>query len=382
MSRSLRLLIALALTAFLPSAVLAQAPGRAAAPAVKAAPAAKATPENAQFEKVYGEWLALLANLQKLNNSYQTAPPADQRNIERQYNEALAKALPLAKQLRAVAEGAIKADPQNVEVGKLLVMMTISSLNEDDYEEADRMARLLISLNVDKPRMLAVAASTASGVNAFDQVEPLLIASAAGNPLDDTAKQLIAEAKEYLPLWQREQQLRAAEAKADDLPRVKFTTSKGDIVLELFENEAPNTVANMINLVEKKYYDGTSFHRVLPNFMAQGGDPTGTGSGGPGYMIKCETGTDKDRMHFRGTLSMAHAGKDTGGSQFFLTFKPTPHLNGVHTVFGRVVEGMDVLAKLQRIDPEQGGVQPDKIVKATVVRKRDHAYEPQKLPGK
>ncbi|MDZ4819340.1 MAG: peptidylprolyl isomerase [Planctomycetota bacterium] len=166
------------------------------------------------------------------------------------------------------------------------------------------------------------------------------------------------------------------------MPRVKFTTSKGDIVLELFENEAPNTVANMINLVEKKYYDGTSFHRVLPNFMAQGGDPTGTGSGGPGYMIKCETGTDKDRMHFRGTLSMAHAGKDTGGSQFFLTFKPTPHLNGVHTVFGRVVEGMDVLAKLQRIDPEQGGVQPDKIVKATVVRKRDHAYEPQKLPGK
>jgi cyclophilin family peptidyl-prolyl cis-trans isomerase len=114
--------------------------------------------------------------------------------------------------------------------------------------------------------------------------------------------------------------------------------------------------------------------------MAQGGDPTGTGSGGPGYEIYCECEKPGARQHFRGTLSMAHAGKDTGGSQFFLTFRPTTHLNGRHTAFGRVIEGMDVLAKLHRIDPDRpASAKPDKIVKAEVVRKRDHQYEPTKV---
>jgi cyclophilin family peptidyl-prolyl cis-trans isomerase len=123
-----------------------------------------------------------------------------------------------------------------------------------------------------------------------------------------------------------------------------------------------------------------SFHRVLKNFMAQGGDPKGDGSGGPGYTIYCECFKPEHRRHFQGTLSMAHAGRDTGGSQFFLTFKQTPHLNGRHTAFGRVIEGMDVLPKLQRRDP-QGTTTgaPDLIVKAEVVRKRDHAYAPRKV---
>jgi cyclophilin family peptidyl-prolyl cis-trans isomerase len=119
---------------------------------------------------------------------------------------------------------------------------------------------------------------------------------------------------------------------------------------------------------------------VLKNFMAQGGDPEGTGSGGPGYNIYCECEKPNARRHFRGSLSMAHAGKNTGGSQFFLTFLPTAHLNGKHTCFGRVVEGMDVLAKIQRIEPgAENAPTPDKIVKAEVVRKRDHAYAPRKV---
>jgi cyclophilin family peptidyl-prolyl cis-trans isomerase len=110
------------------------------------------------------------------------------------------------------------------------------------------------------------------------------------------------------------------------------------------------------------------------------GKTTGDGSGGPGYEIYCECHQENARQHFRGTLSMAHIGRDTGGSQFFLTFKPTTHLNGRHTAFGRVIEGQDVLAKLQRRDPTRANPpQPDKIVKATVVRKRDHKYEPTKV---
>ncbi|MEI8227555.1 MAG: peptidylprolyl isomerase [Planctomycetota bacterium] len=174
---------------------------------------------------------------------------------------------------------------------------------------------------------------------------------------------------------------RAADAKADDLPRVKVTTSKGDILVELFENEAPNTVANFISLVEKGFYDGTPFHRVIGGFMAQGGDPTGSGRGGPGHAIECEVGLPGARKHFLGTLSMAHAGANTGGSQFFLTFRPTEHLDGKHTVFGRVIEGLDVLPKLTRTEGEMAtGAPPDKIVKAVVVRKRPHPYDPQTLP--
>ncbi|MBI5758207.1 MAG: peptidylprolyl isomerase [Planctomycetales bacterium] len=191
---------------------------------------------------------------------------------------------------------------------------------------------------------------------------------------------------EYVKLWKDEQAIRAKEAKADDLPRVKFETTKGDIVIELFENEAPNTVANFISLVEGKKYDGTKFHRVIPTFMAQGGDPnsldddpSNDGGGGPGYRIECEVFAKNARKHFAGSLSMAHAGKDTGGSQFFLTHLPTAHLNpntarqSGHTVFGRVIEGLDVAVSL-RVG--------DKIESATVVRKRDHEYKPKTLAGK
>ncbi|MBN1911849.1 MAG: peptidylprolyl isomerase [Pirellulales bacterium] len=184
--------------------------------------------------------------------------------------------------------------------------------------------------------------------------------------------------------WADEQKIRAAEAKADDLPRVLLKTDVGDIEVELFENEAPEATANFITLVEKGFYDGLTFHRVLPGFMAQGGDPKGNGSGGPGYSIKCECYEKNARKHFRGSLSMAHAGRDTGGSQFFLTFIPTSFLDGRHTVFGRVIKGMDVLSKIQRIDPDSDKMgskpRPTKIRKATVVRKRDHEYKFTKLP--
>ncbi len=182
--------------------------------------------------------------------------------------------------------------------------------------------------------------------------------------------------------WQTEKRLRAQEATADNLPRVKFHTTRGDITIELFENEAPQAVANFINLVKSGFYDGVVFHRVLPAFMAQGGDPKGTGRGGPGYNIRCECHGANLRKHFRGSMSMAHAGRDTGGSQFFLTFVPTSYLDGKHTVFGRVVEGMDAASALKRRNPNARGPKPapDKIVKAHVLRDRGHEYKFEKLP--
>ena len=163
-------------------------------------------------------------------------------------------------------------------------------------------------------------------------------------------------------------------------PQVSLDTSKGEIVLELYPDRAPATVANFLSYVQDGFYNGTVFHRIIPNFMAQGGCPDGTGRGGPGYHIPCECYQANARKHERGTLSMAHAGRNTGGSQFFLTFIKTDWLDGRHTVFGKVVKGMENVDKLQRIDPSkpQAGVKPDKIVEATVIRKRDHDYTPKK----
>ena len=186
--------------------------------------------------------------------------------------------------------------------------------------------------------------------------------------------------------WAAEEALLAAEAEQDDLPRVRFETGKGEIVLELFEDQAPYTVANFIELVEGGFYDGTKFHRVLPGFMAQGGDPntiagaTGApGQGGPGYTIPDESSRSDKRKHFAGRLAMAKPGDpdrpgkakpNSAGSQFYITVVPTSHLDEEYTVFGRVILGEDVARSL-RMD--------DALRSATVLRKRDHEYKPVKL---
>jgi len=125
-----------------------------------------------------------------------------------------------------------------------------------------------------------------------------------------------------------------------------------EILIEFFPNEAPNTVANFEKLANSGFYNGVTFHRVIPGFVSQGGDPTGTGMGGPGYTIKCET-EGNPHKHVQGAVSMAHAGKDTGGSQFFIVHQPQPHLDGVHTVFGQVVSGMETVLNMKNGDVMQ-----------------------------
>jgi cyclophilin family peptidyl-prolyl cis-trans isomerase len=142
--------------------------------------------------------------------------------------------------------------------------------------------------------------------------------------------------------------------------RARFKTERGEIVAELYAAQAPLTVENFVNLARAGFYDGTTFHRVIPGFMAQGGDPTGTGRGGPGYQFGDEFSPD---LHHDGpgVLSMANAGPGTNGSQFFLTFDATPHLDGRHSVFGRVIEGLDVLRSLRERDPSRDPKPGDRI---------------------
>ena len=160
-----------------------------------------------------------------------------------------------------------------------------------------------------------------------------------------------------------------SESENQSLPSIKMQTSQGEIHIELFEDEAPNTVANIIELSEQGFCDGLVFHRVINDFMIQGGCPHGKGTGGPGYRLRDECHPDR-RHDGPGVLSMANAGPNTNGSQFFITHSAQPHLDGKHTVFGRVLEGLDVVNRIS---------QGDEIQSVTVLNKRDHEYSVVKL---
>lgn len=146
--------------------------------------------------------------------------------------------------------------------------------------------------------------------------------------------------------------------------RAVFHTAKGDFEVELFAAQAPQTVNNFVFLAREGFYNGTTFHRVIPGFMAQGGDPTGTGTGGPGYQFRDERGALDLKHDSEGVLSMANAGPNTNGSQFFITYGPTPHLNGKHGVFGKIISGMNVVRSIEERDPQrarQPGTKIDSI---------------------
>ena len=145
----------------------------------------------------------------------------------------------------------------------------------------------------------------------------------------------------------------------------RFKTNHGEFRVQLFEDNAPETTRNFIDLAEKNFYDGVIFHRVIDGFMIQGGDPTGTGRGGPGYTIKDEFHPDLKHAD-EGILSMANAGPNTGGSQFFITLAATPWLDGRHAVFGRVIEGMEVVRAIGNVETGPGDRPADEVVMESV----------------
>ena len=346
-----------------------------------------------ELKKLVGELSSLQTSYQKkgadrpaLQSAFETAKISAQAASQRLEEAALTIARAGIPKRDEVDDIDI-AMPVYQGARKVCAAMVAGAIKTDDPEKALVLVDQLERVGAIDGDVLMMGATASMLVSNLDGAEAYLAKLSAVGGSDDKQAQ-IGQLKEALEdeqkKWNEEMTLRAAEATADDLPRIRIKTSAGDLVVELFENEAPNTVANFVSLVEKGFYAGTPFHRVIPEFMAQGGDPTGRGSGGPGYVIPCETGEPHARKHFRGSLSMAHAGKDTGGSQFFLTFRPTEHLDGKHTVFGRVIEGFDVLPKIHRTQAPDGrpipGIKPDTILSAEVVRKRDHDYAPKTLP--
>ncbi|MHC5114189.1 MAG: peptidylprolyl isomerase [Planctomycetota bacterium] len=251
------------------------------------------------------------------------------------------------------------------------------------YQEAIYALRALDLNTGDAAQQMYDLADCLFAEHEFEEAAELANQLAEANVADFRLRSNVDRLKtttaEYLELWPKEQEIRAREKELDDLPRVEVKTARGVVVVELLENEAPNTVANFISLAESDFYPGTKFHRFEPDFMIQGGDPlskegaTGVpGTGDPGYYIPDEHGLENHRVHFRDSVAMAkRTAENSGGCQFYFNHRPTPWLNGKHTVFGRVVEGHDIARKLRK---------DDEILSVTVIRKRDHAYEPKTLP--
>ena len=270
--------------------------------------------------------------------------------LRKQYSSLVEQSVEMVDKIRAKAVESLNAGDIDETTSRILIGLVMNDAEFDRNNEASQLADKMIAAGVD------------------------------GSLFEKAAKadRLSVFSKELL----EEMFLRSNQKKQDDLPQVMVSTSKGDLVLELFENEAPNSVANFVSLVEKEFYNDLKFHRVVEGFVAQAGDPNGDGSGGPGYTIKCECDSPEARRHFYGSLSMAHAGKDSGGSQFFLCLNRTSHLDGRHTVFGRVISGIEVLEKLSRNMTTSGKIanaETDTIKSMKVVRKRDHEYMPEKM---
>jgi len=348
---------------------------------------AKAAPESSAareaFDKKIEEWKSMLKELRKLKLDFQTAPEAEHEKFREQWGAVIAKGQAMMPELRELALAAYDeaggADPQ---LERFLVKFVLDAVQMDEFEVAYDLGMKLLEKGATDKRLSESVGVAAFCTNRFDDADKYLQMAKSGGVLSDLGNENLPLIAVTRDLWAKEAEIRKQEEAADDLPRVKLTTTKGEIVLELFENQAPETVGNFIHLVEKKFYDGLTFHRVLQHFVAQGGDPKGDGTGGPGWTIYDEVNREDYRRHFRGCLSMAKtADPNTGGSQFFLTYKQTPNLEGKHTCFGRVISGLEVVSHLQRINPDlpKAGEVPDKIVKAEVIRKREHAYVPKKV---
>lgn len=338
---------------------------------------------------LFTAWKNILKDLRDIRAEYNLAEDTELSGLQERWDAKIAEGNKLIPSLEAAAVLQVQSaagSEEGAELSRFLVSLASDHLTADDYSRAHQICQGLLAAFKDKPaparELNELAGVAAYGTNAFDLAETAFAAAAKSGGLGEQSQAMAASVAECKKLWETEQQLRDKEAAADDLPRVLLKTEVGDIVLELFENEAPDTVGNFVSLVEKGFYDGLTFHRVIHGFMAQGGCPKGDGTGGPGYSIYCECYTENHRNHFAGSLSMAkETARNTGGSQFFITLVPTPHLNGKHTVFGRVLEGMDVLPKINKTEGEQLRVAPQhtKIIQAKVLRKRSHDYVPKKV---
>jgi cyclophilin family peptidyl-prolyl cis-trans isomerase len=341
------------------------------------------SPRRAEFEETFDRWKLLLGKLRDLELTIHMATGSQLEEPIQEYYETLTEGFALEAELLRSAARAFVAEPEkNNDLKQFLTHVAWQLVSADCYEDGLRITGLLLENQIEDRAVYESAARAAFACSEFDLAERYLRVLAKGEGRKSRSKNRLRLIAPYREAWASEQELRQAEQLAADLPRVLLRTERGEIELELFENEAPNTVANFIGLVERGFYDGLTFHHVLSPFGAQAGCPHGDGTGSPGYFIPHEFDKPDHRIHFRGSLGTVTEGPYANGCQFCLTFQPRPEREGRSTVFGRIVRGIEVLARLQRrsVDQLDTRIHADRILTARVLRKRNHEYKARIIP--
>ena len=349
----------------------------------------------AEFDQVRQENLQLLQNIRDIESE-------DERRTL--VYESQQRSMAALKALLSAAERFYVANPDNADVAQYLAAVAIKSLKQELMEDAAHYSILLLDHGYDPGALALVAGRACLELGRLPEArEYLELALEHGRDLSQISNRFLAEYDQMEPIIAAELAKREAESAADDLPRVLLETTRGEILIELFENEIPNAVANFVFLVESGFYDDTTFYHVRPGYFAAGGCRKGDGTGTAGYsivrepwhhaasepralseMIKASDAAAATQRHTRtptrGTVSMVMMDQWTCSCQFMICYRTSTALSIADSQqpIGRVLEGMDVATRLfsanPRISPE--GTQRDRVVKATVVRRRDHAYRP------
>ena len=322
--------------------------------------------------------------------------PSFRDQISREWQEGIHKSFLAKSNWLKVAGETFSSDPDKYfTIGETLCEMLLSDVELDRTDGWLEAAKAIINtMKFEKEDLLRAAGLVAYANSDFDFAEECLVRAQKFHP-DEVQPQFMAEIKDVREKWTREQEIRKREEEKNDNPRVEFVTTKGKMVVELYEDSAPETVKNFIFLVGIGFFNDKTFFRVEKHVCAQTGCEKGDGTGDAGYVIPSEVDGPNRRDHFRGTMAMA-LGNDsktgqvlpnTGRSQFYFAFLPMPQLDGKHTVFGRIVEGQEAMnffrvMNLGQESQRKEGKEPDVIISSKVLRKRDTVYKPKILAGK
>ena len=315
---------------------------------------------------------------------------AQEAKYRREWYEALSPMYDLNAELIQAAVEEFQADPNSrVDLGQILFKTLKRNCDKDIYDGMLPIAKLLFEMQHPSPDIPQMYLQCCLAANDFKQAQdPIRSKSMSiANPAA-----MLTQLEQLQADWEAELKARERDAAGEPLPQVKINTTKGQVIVELFENDAPEAVANFISLVEQGFYDYSDFFFVGDRTLAQTGCPNEDGTGGPGYWITSERSLPNARGLFRGSLALAQLphNPNTGGSIFFIPYLPAITQENNYTVFGRVVSGMHAIGNLNRIKParkdeseedkKKPKLDPDEIINMEIIRKRDHKYEPKKLP--
>jgi cyclophilin family peptidyl-prolyl cis-trans isomerase len=345
------------------------------------------TPETEEFKQAVEAFREHVKKMREVVVRFNTGTAAEEEKWKQRWKDLMVEGRPLFQDMLLAAAAEFEADPQERRNIASWLFKVVNQNVEDDRFEG--MLPIIDTLLEDRPQsedLLRFQGMTAVALNRYDVARESLEALAKIQEGREELTQLRESLDESEVRWNEELEIRKQEAAGEPLPRVLIRTTKGDMEVELYENQAPDTVGNFIYLVESGFYDHQPFHSGKQHFLIQGG---GDDILKPDYTIYGEMDRPDARRFYRGTLGMALSGHpDSAYSQFFIALMPNNELDDEFTAFGRIVKGMEVIANLNKIDPKAEkkenptpADEPDEILEIRVLNKRDHEYKPNKVEG-